>query len=486
LKREMATRIRRFYENQMTRLEIKFYGGVDEVGGNRISVEDGPSRVFLDYGMSFSRNQKFFEEYLKPRYASSGLRDLLRLHLIHNLTGIYRSDLLRLMEMKVHGEPSVNAVLLSHIHLDHSALISLLDERIPIICSETTQAYAKALLDVGTRSLETEVYNFKCRPLFNPRDEPIARQFKLLQSGKEMKIDDMAITPCSVDHSVLGATAYILRTSGGTIVYTGDLRFHGKLAKLSEKFAQTAANAEPDIMLCEGTRIHETENDTEDYVRKNAVKTIQGSKELVIADFAFRDLTRLSTFYEIAKETDRKLVISKKDAYLIEALSKASDLPFPLPSLKDKNILIYIDRKGTGTYRDKDYDIWERTYLEAANAVRAADIHEEEKQMMIHLTFFDINELIDIDPSPNAIYIHSASEPHNEEQVIDEQRLNNWLDYFEAKKHHYHASGHASGTDLRQLVEQVKPKTLMPIHTEHKELFKEFHKNVRMPTLQSF
>ena len=352
-------------------MDIKFYGGVEEIGGNRILVKDGSTRIFLDYGMSFSRNQKFFEEYLKPRYASAGLKDLLRLHLVHYLPGIYRSDLLRLMRMEPHSEPTLNAVFLSHIHLDHSALISLLDERIPIVCSETTQAYAKALLEVGTRGLETEIYNFKRRPLFNTRDEPVDRQFIFTESGKEIKIGGTSITPCSVDHSVLGAAGYVLRTTGGTIVYTGDLRFHGKLAKLSDKFAETAAKAEPDIMLCEGTRIDETENASEDFVRENAVKTIQESKGLVIADFAFRDVTRLTTFHEIAKETGRKLVISKRDAYLIETLSKVPDIPFALPSPKDRNVLVYVDRKSTGTYRERDYDTWERQYLEASNAVRA-------------------------------------------------------------------------------------------------------------------
>jgi len=467
-------------------MEIKFFGGVNEIGGNRILLRDGSTGLFLDYGMSFARHQRFFEEYLKPRYASTGIKDLLRLNLIHYIPGLYRSDLLNLIGRTPHTTPSVEGVVLSHIHLDHSALISLLDERIPIICSETTQAYAKALLEVGTRGLETEIYNFKRRPLFNIRDEPVERQFILTESGKEMKIGGNSITPCNVDHSVLGATAYVLRTSAGTIVYTGDLRFHGKLAKLSEKFAEIAARAEPDIMLCEGTRIDETENASEDYVQEKAVETIQESKGLVIADFAFRDLTRLTTFYDIAKETDRKLVISKRDARLIETLSKVPDIPFPLPSPQDQNVMIYVDRKSTGTYRDRDYDTWERPYLEASNAIRAEQVHDDQQKLIIHLTFFDINELVDIDPSPNVAYIHSASEPHNEEQVIDEQRLNNWLDYFHIKKYHYHASGHASGTDIRRLVEQVKPKLLMPIHTEHEDLFKQFHDNVKMPSLEPF
>ena len=467
-------------------LNIKFYGGVNEIGGNRILLEDGSSRVFLDYGMSFSRHRMFFEEYLKPRYASAGLKDLLRLRLIHYLPGIYRPDLLELIGKEPHTEPSLQGLLLSHIHLDHSALISLLDERIPIVCSEITREYARALLEVGTRGLETEMYNFKRRPLFDTRDEPIERSFPFYRPGKEMKVGNMSVIPYSVDHSVLGAAAYILRTSSATVVYTGDLRWHGGLTDDTEKFVEAAAKAEPDIMLCEGTRIDETENDSEESIREKAVSTIQEAKGLVIADFAFRDLTRLTTFYGIAKETNRKLVISKRDAYLIEALSKAPDIPFHLPSPQDPNVLIYIDRKSTGTYSDRDYDKWERPYLNASNAIRAEQVHEEQEHLLIHLTFFDINELVDIDPAPNTAYIHSASEPHNEEQVIDQQRLDNWLDYFRVKKYHYHASGHASGTDIRRLVEQVKPKTLIPIHTEHADLFRRFHNNVKMPSLEPF
>jgi mRNA degradation ribonuclease J1/J2 len=30
---------------------IKFHGGVDEIGGNRILVEDKDTKIFLDFGM---------------------------------------------------------------------------------------------------------------------------------------------------------------------------------------------------------------------------------------------------------------------------------------------------------------------------------------------------------------------------------------------------------------------------------------------------
>jgi ribonuclease J len=467
-------------------LEIKFYGGVDEIGGNRILVRDRHSAALLDFGISFSKNGKFFEEYLKPRYASSGMKDLLRLGLVHYVRGFYRSDLLRLIGKEPDDTPSIDATILSHIHQDHSGLVSLLDERIPVICSRIAKTYANALLKVGTRSIETEVCNFRRRPVVDKHEKPIARKFLPNTYGKEQKIGEITIVPYPVDHSVLGASAYILKTTNSTIVYTGDLRYHPSENDFTRKFTEAAANADPDILLCEGTRIGESGGTTEEYVRYNAVETIRSSRTLVIADFAFRDVTRLVTFYAVAKDTGRKFVITKRDAYLLDALNSCDDLPFDLPLSKDKNILVYIDKKQTGRYTPDDYRYWERRYLEASNSIHANEIHEHQADFLIHLTFFDINELVDIDPYPNAIYIHSASEAHNEEQFIDERRLNNWLNYFQARKYHYHASGHASGPEIKEIVQTIKPKVVIPIHTEHPEVFKRFCDNVEMPVLEPF
>ena len=41
--------------------KLTFYGGVDEIGGNKILLEEGNTKVFLDFGMSFSEEGKFFE-----------------------------------------------------------------------------------------------------------------------------------------------------------------------------------------------------------------------------------------------------------------------------------------------------------------------------------------------------------------------------------------------------------------------------------------
>jgi ribonuclease J len=465
---------------------IKFYGGVDEIGGNRILVEDEDTRIFLDFGMSFSKHGMFFEEYLKPRYSCAGMKDLLELKLLHYMDGIYREDLLCLIGKTPHGEPCIDEVLLSHIHQDHSAYVSLLDERIPISCSEISRSYAKAMLESGRRSLETEVYNFKKRPLINRRCDATPRTFNVRETEKPFKIGSIEVRPFVVDHSVPGAMAFIIHTSDQTLAYTGDLRLHGIRGNLTQKFVDEAASEGVDIMLCEGTRIDEEESGSEKLVAEGAHNVISECEHLVVADFTYKDLDRFMTFYNLAKENDRKIVISKRHAYLLEELQNVPELKKSIPEINDENILIYIDRKDTGRFEKSDYDDWEKRFLDMANAVNADWIRENQAEALVCLTFFDVNELIDIAPNPGSVYVHSTSEPHNEEQIFDEQRLNNWIDFFGLKKHHFHCSGHASGKEIQEMIQTINPNELVPIHTEQAELFEKIHDNVKKPKLEKF
>ncbi len=465
---------------------IKFYGGVNEIGGNRILVEDRDTRIFLDFGMSFSKHAMFFEEYLKPRYSSTGIKDLLKLKMLHYVDGIYRKDLLCLIGKEPHTEHCVDEVLLSHIHQDHSAYISLLDERIPVSCSEISRSYAKAVLEAGKRSLETEVYNFKKRPLIDRRAPPTPRIFNIRETEKPFKIGSLEVKPFAVDHSVPGAMGFVIHTSDKTLVYTGDLRLHGVRGDLTQRFMDEAAKEDVDILLCEGTRIGENESRSEEYVAENAHNVVSQCKHLVVADFAYKDLYRFMTFYKVAKENDRKIVISRRHAYLLGELQNVRELKKDVPRIVDENILIYIDRRNTGRFEKSDYRTWERKFLDMPNAVKADWIHENQGKVIVCLTFFDMNELIDIAPNTGSIYVHSTSEPHNEEQIIDEQRLNNWVDFFRLEKHHFHSSGHASGIEIQKIIQTINPKELIPIHTEQPEFFQKIHDNVKMPELEEF
>jgi mRNA degradation ribonuclease J1/J2/transcriptional regulator with XRE-family HTH domain len=280
-----------------------------------------------------------------------------------------------------------------------------------------------------------------------------------------------------VHNSVPGAYGFIIHTTEGSVAYTGDFRFHGTHAEMTEDFINAAAKSRPKALITEGTRIDVPKDDSsEAKVRKECNKIVSETGKLVVADFNFKDVDRLRTFYNIAKENNRTFVITLKDACFLSHLAK--DKKLGLPNLRNDSIAVYQPRRRSGMYNENDYRPWERVYLRG-NVVRAESINKNQGKYITALTFYSINELIDIDPEPDSIYIHSLSEPFNEETELDFKRLKNWVKHFRMRFFQSHCSGHASGDAIKEVVKRVNAKRVFPIHTEKPKLFKNLNKNVR-------
>jgi len=108
-------------------VSLTFWGGINEIGGNKILLEDQNTRLFLDFGMSFSLANQYFDEFMQPRKCS-GILDLLEFGLLPNLDGIYRCDYLNHCRLPFEETCSIDGLLLSHAHMDHSSYIHYLRE----------------------------------------------------------------------------------------------------------------------------------------------------------------------------------------------------------------------------------------------------------------------------------------------------------------------------------------------------------------------
>ena len=452
-------------------VSITFYGGVGEIGGNKILVEDGDARFFLDFGVSFSRRSKYFEEYLPPRSAN-GLGDFLATNLIPDIRGIYREDLLVHMGREPE-EPEISAVILSHAHADHANYISFLHKEIPIYCGETCKHILDAVNEQSRRNIENEVVDFKRRPIIpGKREEPIKREFRLFRTGKSFSIDSVEIEPIHVDHSVPGSYGFIIYTSKGPIVYTGDLRMHGTNPGLTRDFIERAKEEKPIAMITEGTRIGEKRGDeSEEKVYAEAKRELENSKGLRVVDFNFKDVDRFRTFYRISRELDKFLVISFKHACFLERYHK--DEKLGVPDSRGEGILLLKPKMRTGTYADYDYisEPYIKSRLNYPNIITAEEISKNPEDYIVVLNYWYFTTLIDLKPE-KGIYIHSLSEPFNEEMEISFERMMEWLRLFNLRYVHAHCSGHAYGEDIINMIREIKPKKIFPIHTENPEGFK--------------
>lgn len=455
-------------------VKLTFYGGVNEIGGNKILLEDKDTKVFLDFGKGFGRRAKFFEEYINPR-TSNGIEDFLTMGLLPNIDGLYREDLMKISGRKL-VEPKIDAILVSHPHSDHADYISFLHEKIPVYMGETCHLILQALEKRSNRQIEREILSFVKRP-YDRKSQPTARKINTFRTGQVFSIGSLKIEPIHVDHSVPGAYGFIIYTSEGPIAYTGDLRMHGTKPQMTKDFVDRAKKKNPIALIIEGTRIgDEPKEESEELVAKESRKIVSGTSRLILADFNFKDVDRLRTFLNIARENDRKLVVKLNDAYFLKYLSK--DPQLNIPNFDDKDIIIYVPKQGSGMYQKTDYRSMDKEFLDSVNAWTAKDIIENQKNVLAALGFYSFNVLIDMKPEPGAIYIHSASEPYNEEQEISQERINSWMDHFGLCKFQSHCSGHARSEDLFQIVEQIGAPTLYPVHTEHPEMYTKTLRNV--------
>jgi len=401
--------------------KITFYGGVEEIGGNKVLVETEAGIVLLDFGRRMGFHGNFFAEFIQPR-SKNALRDLCRLGVLPVINGVYSkqfidatsmvadqndmkklplkeaSDYWKMKNIQPYNPKSstIDAVFVSHAHFDHIQDISFLDPAILIHCTEETKIIAKAIGDVSTAGVDDQFYELKREQAITAKKEhyktvfpkeleysdidtkvnnildprcgydftheylPRYRSYDTSATGKVKGIDFRLIP---VDHSIPGACSVLLTLPDKKrLLYTGDLRFHGmKMTTIDDYVSQVGTK--PDFLIIEGTRIDSTETLSEPEVQEHIKEDIKSAEGLVLLNFGWKDLSRFNVVYNASKAIKRTLVISPKLAYLL--FEMYTNLPKIYPDPRDlENLKVYIKREDSLLYSKADYGKWKMGYLD--------------------------------------------------------------------------------------------------------------------------
>ncbi len=232
-----------------------------------------------------------------------------------------------------------------------------------------------------------------------------------------------------------------------------------------------------DALLIEGTRAgpDPRRNLSEEGVRRGVDRVLADERGLAFACTYPRDLDRLATLYAGAVAADRELVVSVRTAHLLTQIAPRfprGTLPIPGTS---PGVRVYARKKLTT-------QLWERPYLDGA--LSATDVRADGARFLLSLELSHFAELIDLRPPKGSPFIHSMSEPFSEDDV-DAHVMHNWLKHFGLTFHQMHASGHASGPELLEIIRATGAATVYPIHTIHPEALEAAGPSVRLPELGS-
>ncbi|MCP8309839.1 MAG: hypothetical protein H3Z54_14335 [archaeon] len=194
--------------------------------------------------------------------------------------------------------------------------------------------------------------------------------------------------------------------------------------------------------------------------------------KLAIIEVKSSDIDRINAFVRVAKSLNSIIAITTRVAYILDKIKQSgleARLQHGIPKLRDE-VKLFTKSKLMR---------WEKELLERHKDMEALDdkaiIGPKERIVLLDSGRFNV---FDTTPPKGSLYIQSISEHMSEEEEYDEERFINSLALYGLIVYRLHSSGHATPLDLMGFINEVKPKMLIPIHTEHPEAFYELFKDI--------
>jgi len=437
------------YENGNTTVDI--LGGYKEIGGNLIAVKYKDREIILDIGYSL---KKFKSLYEWPTRMPKGIDELIRVGLAPPIKGLYTRWLKNGSEPDYeYGKDSnIEAILISHSHYDHISLLPQVNRNIEIYIGGASKAILDKRIELG----RTYRYN-------NYKGLKIST----FKSFNRINIDNFMILPIHVDHSIPGAYGFIVETPDTVIVYTGDYRLHGQEESLTEDFIDYIKKFDVDVLITEGTRVHDIEDIRERDVYMRLSRIFKKNNRPVFIESSYLDIDRIKSIFNASKDLNKRILITGKHFIYIHSLGLYDNRLKPDIN-KDLLTILFPKKKG-GVLKDFYEEISKEGY---------STIDEDDLSLEYDTIYMDFNEylqkLVKTEIPPGSLAIFSNSEPFDEESYIDFKKIINWLNIFRIPSYRIHSSGHASPIDIKRLVNETKPRDIIIIHSEYPDTLKRF------------
>jgi len=277
-----------------------------------------------------------------------------------------------------------------------------------------------------------------------------------------------------MDHSAFDAYGFLVSSGGKSIFYTGDVRSHGRKAKLFELLLKDPPKV--DVLLMEGTLFGGRSEErviSEGELEKKYVKLIEETNGIVLVTTGSQNIDRLVTIFKAAKQTKRMLIIDFYTAEVLGRLKKYARLPqASWPRIK----VCYPQRIADRFERIGLKDILSRHRKSGISWKWIKEI-EGRVVMLIRAGFlWDLKTFLDL---KGGTWIYSMWHGY----LYQSETLRNLKAYLEEKDvrmEELHTSGHATISQLTGLANALSPKMIIPIHTFHPEKFKDYFSNVRL------
>jgi len=340
-------------------------------------------------------------------------------------------------------------IVLTHAHEDHIGSVAIIWPKLK--CKIYATPFTATLVKEKFREKKIDITNY----------------LNIVQLNGKINLGQFEIEFITLTHSILEPNGLSIKTPAGIVLHTGDWKCDPNPLigeKIDEKKLKEIGNQNVLAMICDSTNVlNEGRAGSESDVRSSLLDIISNLKKKIIVTTFASNVARMETIFYCARKTNRQISLVGRSMHRIYKAAKQcgylQNLLEPIDPRDAKNIsrdkIIYL---STGSQGEP---------MGATNRI-VNDIHPD--------VFLEKGD---------TVIFSSKIIPGNEKKLysMHNQIVKNGIEIITEENAFVHVSGHPNRDDLKDMYKWVKPKSIIPVHGEHRHMIEQakFAKEMQVP-----
>jgi len=302
---------------------------------------------------------------------------------------------------------------------------------------------------------------------FKEKKIDITGYLKIVKLNSTLNLDPFKIEFITLTHSILEPNGLKIETPVGNILHTGDWKCDSDPLigeNINSKRLKEIGKEGVIAMICDSTNVFNAGRaGSELDVRKNMLKVIERlNKRVIITSFA-SNVARMGSVFYCAKKVGRQISLVGRSMHRIYKAARQcgylNNLIEPLDARNSKNIS-----------RDKIIYLCTGSQGEPMGAMNRISNYTHPDVFI---------------EKGDAVIFSSKIIPGNEKKLykLHNQLVKEGIEIVSEENEYIHVSGHPNREDLRDMYNWIKPKSVIPVHGEHRHMLEHinFAKEMQVP-----